>query len=572
MVKFCRRCGAYIPTGRKSCPKCRADIDLKVQLKQLRPSELTVQDVLECFPSRSLRPYQKETIEHMVEAFKSGKKCVILTAPTGFGKSYVNASFASVTRSFYATPQLALIDQMLRDPSLRSRFVEIKGRRNYPCYYEPQRSVHIGRCVTEDYACKERFEVCPYWVQKARAIKAPSVLLSFAYLVAEGQTEGHSESYLGTRTLLVLDEAHNIEEECLNHVSVNVTPFTIPHEIYAKVLPQLREVKTEKQLDKLLESIEASLKAQLEQARKIAETTGLSVMQAEDMERIGRYLETYQQYKSSKSEWVWQIKGDQLFVQPLFAREFMKELIWKRAEHYIISSATIMNPQEYIELIGLHDLLENDEICILPQVPSTFPVENRPVIDRTVGPLSRAGWEENMPKAVRAVEEILREERGNVAIHCHSYDHQKALFENLPEDLGQRLVIHTRRDREERLREWMQSRGKVFLSVAFNEGQDWKYDVCDAQILLKVPFPDLGDKRVKRRLDMGRQQWYDNQAMLEVIQAYGRAVRAEDDKARFYIVDGSFQRLVGKCWKFIPGWFKDALPESFVPGSQTRET
>jgi len=568
LVKFCRQCGTYVPTGRKSCPKCRADIDLKVQLKQLRPSELTVQDVLECFPSSSLRPYQKETIEHMVEAFKSGKKCVILTAPTGFGKSYVNASFASVTRSFYATPQLALIDQMLRDPSLRSRFVEIKGRRNYPCYYEPQRSVHMGRCVTEDYACKERFEVCPYWVQKARAIKASSVLLSFAYLVAEGQTEGHSESYLGTRTLLVLDEAHNIEEECLNHVSVNVTPFSIPHEVYNKLLPQLREVKTEKQLDKLLENIEASLKAQLEQVRKIAETTGLSVMQAEDKERIERYLETYGLYKSSKSEWVWQIKGDQLFVQPLFAREFMKELIWKRAEHYIISSATILDPQEYIELIGLHDLLEKDEICILPQVPSTFPVENRPVIDRTVGPLSRAGWEENMPKAVRAVEEILREERGNVAIHCHSYDHQKTLFDNLPEDLRQRLIIHTRRDREERLREWMQSRGKVFVSVAFNEGQDWKYDVCDAQILLKVPFPDLGDKRVKRRLDMGHQQWYNNQAMLEVIQAYGRAVRAEDDKARFYIVDGSFQRLVRKCWQFIPDWFKEALPASFVPLSQ----
>jgi len=568
LVKFCRRCGAYIPTGRKSCPKCRADIDLKVQLKQLRPSELTVQDVLECFPSSSLRLYQKETVERMVEAFKSGKKCVILTAPTGFGKSYVNASFASVTRSFYATPQLALIDQMLRDPSLRSRFVEIKGRRNYPCYYEPQRSVHMGRCVTEDYACKERFDVCPYWVQKARAIKAPSVLLSFAYLVAEGQTEGHSESYLGTRTLLVLDEAHNIEEECLNHVSVNVTPFSIPHEVYNKLLPQLREVKTLKQLDKLLESIEASLKAQLEQVRKIAETTGLSVMQAEDKERIERYLETYGLYKSSKSEWVWQIKGDQLFVQPLFAREFMKELIWKRAEHYIISSATILNPQEYIELIGLHDLLEKDEICILPQVPSTFPLENRPVIDRTVGPLSRAGWEENMPKAVRAVEEILREERGNVAIHCHSYDHQKTLFDNLPEDLRQRLIIHTRRDREERLREWMQSRGKVFVSVAFNEGQDWKYDVCDAQILLKVPFPDLGDRRVKRRLDMGRQQWYNNQAMLEVIQAYGRAVRAEDDKARFYVVDGSFQRLVGKCWQFIPDWFKEVLPASFVPLSQ----
>jgi len=571
LVKFCRQCGTYMPTGRKSCPKCRADIDLKVQLKQLRPSELTVQDVLECFPSSSLRRYQKEIIEAAVQAFSSGKKCVILTAPTGFGKSYVNASFTSVTRSFYATPQLALIDQMLRDQSLRSRFVEIKGRRNYPCHYHPQRNAHVGRCVTEDYACKERFEVCPYWKQKAKAMETPSVLLSFAYLVAEGQTEGHSESYLGTRSLLVLDEAHNIEEECLNHVSVNVTPFTIPHEIYAKALPQLREVKTEEQLHTLLETIEANLKAQLEQVRKIAETSALTVMQAEDVEQIERYLETYQLYKSSESEWVWQIKGDQLFVQPLFAREFMKDLLWKRAEHHIISSATILNPQEYVELTGLLDVLKEDEISILPQVPSTFPVENRPVIDRTVGPLSRAGWEQNMLKAVQAVEAILREESGNVAIHCHSYDHQRTLFENLPEDLRQRLIIHTRRDREERLREWMQSRGKVFVSVAFNEGQDWKYDVCDAQILLKVPFPDLGDKRVKRRLEMGRHQWYDNQAMLEVIQAYGRAVRAEDDKARFYVVDGSFQRLVWKCWQFIPDWFKEALPASFIPGSDTLE-
>jgi Rad3-related DNA helicase len=59
--------------------------------------------------------------------------------------------------------------------------------------------------------------------------------------------------------------------------------------------------------------------------------------------------------------------------------------------------------------------------------------------------------------------------------------------------------------------------------------------------------------------------------MLDVIQAYGRAVRAEDDKARFYVVDGSFHRLLGKCWNFIPDWFKGALPDSFLPGSQTLE-
>jgi len=309
------------------------------------------------------------------------------------------------------------------------------------------------------------------------------------------------------------------------------------------------------------------LKELLERARKIAETTGLSVMQAEDVDRAERYLENYDLYKSSKSEWVWQIKGDELQVQPLFAREFMKELLWKRAQCYMISSATILDPQQYIELTGLLDVLKKDEICVLPQVPSTFPVENRPVIDATVGPLSREKWEENVPKAIDAVEEILRKESGNVAIHCHSYQHQRALVEGISEDLRPRLIVHMRKDRQERLREWMLSRGRVFVSVAFGEGQDWKYDVCDAQILLKVPFPDLGDMRVKRRLELGYQQWYDNQAMTEVIQAYGRAVRAEDDKARFYVVDGSLPRLVGKCWQFIPDWFKEALPTCLTASS-----
>ena len=170
-----------------------------------------------------------------------------------------------------------------------------------------------------------------------------------------------------------------------------------------------------------------------------------------------------------------------------------------------------------------------------------------------------------MLDAVRVVDEILRREPGNVAIHCHSYRHQEWLVQNLSDDIQPRLIVHTSRDREEKLREWMRSCGKVFVSVAFSEGQDWKYDVCDAQILLKVPFPDLSDRRVKRRLELGHRQWYDNQAMLEAIQAYGRAIRAEDDRARFYVVDGSFMRLIGNCWPFIPDWFKEALPSSLTP-------
>lgn len=520
--------------------------------------------MLSNFPSPSLRPYQKDIISRAVEAFQTGKRCVILSAPTGFGKSYVNSAFTSVTHSFYTTPQLALIDQILSDPLLQSRFVEIKGRQNYHCHHKPHQTVNVGRCETEDYACKERFTVCPYWRQKKRALEAQSVLTSFAYLVAEGQIEGQPETNFGARDLLVVDEAHNIEEWCLNQISLRFAPYTIPEHIYRDFLPKLGRLKTETQLREFLRELKEHLQDILGQYKMLAETTWLSIAQAKDMEKIEHYLMNYRRYISSKSEWTWQLQNDQLLTQPVFAREFMKELVWKRSKYYIISSATILDPQEHSELTGLRTMLDEDEICFL-EAPSTFPAQNRPIIDKSVGPLSKEAWENNKRNALRAIEEILRIEKGNVAIHCHSYHRQQWLAQNISKDLRSRLIVHTSTNRKERLDEWKHSRGKVFVSVAFNEGQDWKYDVCSAQILLKVPFPDLSDKRIERRLELGCRQWYNNQAMLETIQAYGRAIRAEDDKATFYVVDGSFRRLVRNCWSLMPEWFKEALPTSLIP-------
>ena len=529
---------------------------------QVAISELTTRHVLDLFPSSELRPYQEEIITRVVDAFVTGKKCIIIAAPTGFGKSYVNAAFASSVRSFYATPQIALINQIQNDARLFGIFSVVMGKQNYQCYYNPRRRVNVGKCVTDDYPCKERFEVCPYWIRKQAAKNARSVLTSLAYLISEGQAE-EAESYLGSRPLVVLDEAHNLEEQCLNQVAVRITPFSIPVETYDNVRIDLTNVNSDVELKAFLETVEARLYNLIERSQRIVESSGLTPIQAEDLDRAGKYLHNYENYKKSKSDWVWQNRNGQLTLQPVFAREFMRNLIWKRGEHFIISSATILDPEEYAQTVGLLDFLTKDEIEFLT-VPSTFPVENRPIIDVSVGPLSMQHLEANMPRAIRAVEEILRRETGNVAIHCHSYRHQRNLIEGISEEFRSRLIVHSSKDREEKLKEWKYSRGKVFVSVAFNEGQDWKYDVCDAQILLKVPFPDLGDPRIRRRMELGYRRWYSNQAMMEVIQAYGRAIRAKDDKARFYVVDGSLTQLIGDCWDSIPPWFKDALPPSFA--------
>lgn len=121
-------------------------------------------EVLEAFSSRNFRKYQKETLIAMNEAFNSGYKAILLDAPTGAGKSMLNAAFCNIWKSFYATPQLALIDQIIKDKFLKGNFVEIKGRQNYSCYYDPIATCDVGLCQRNpDFECDREKSVLTFY-------------------------------------------------------------------------------------------------------------------------------------------------------------------------------------------------------------------------------------------------------------------------------------------------------------------------------------------------------------------------------------------------------------------------
>ena len=47
--------------------------------------------------------------------------------------------------------------------------------------------------------------------------------------------------------------------------------------------------------------------------------------------------------------------------------------------------------------------------------------------------------------------------------------------------------------------------------------------------------------------------------MLNLVQACGRGMRAEDDQCECFIVDAHFKWFVRKYAKFAPKWFLDAI-------------
>jgi len=72
----------------------------------------------------------------------------------------------------------------------------------------------------------------------------------------------------------------------------------------------------------------------------------------------------------------------------------------------------------------------------------------------------------------------------------------------------------------------------------------------------------MNDERVKYRIEeMNDWDWYNRKAVIQLEQAYGRAVRSKDDEAVFYILDKSAVGLIKRNREMFHDWFLEAIVE-----------
>ena len=69
--------------------------------------------------NRKLRPHQSRAIEKLRKSLGSGKRRLVLQAPTGFGKTrlaaaIVEGALAKKKRVIFTVPALSLVDQTLK--------------------------------------------------------------------------------------------------------------------------------------------------------------------------------------------------------------------------------------------------------------------------------------------------------------------------------------------------------------------------------------------------------------------------------------------------------------------------
>jgi len=514
----------------------------------------TAKEVLELFPAPRFRDkIQKIALYKVAQAFfENGYKVVALQAPTGSGKSLINTAIARAFKDAYlTTPQVMLINQLERDEYIRPHAAFIKGREHYPCIYETGLQADVARCVrVKKFECPFVDE-CPYYVARKKAEKAKIAAMTFAYFLIEGG------KVFQKRELLVVDECHTVEQWGYMQVDIRVDERRFPIQIS---IPEINSIEEAKEWIEMINTKVETVRKNFDNRAKIQ---GLTEDEARYHKRLLRTETKLKRFLKDDGEWVFEIERDgltkALILKPLKTGRFLKNIVWKRADKYLLSSATILSVRKFLMDVGID---ANEALLI--DVPSTFPKENRKTVDLSEGKMTKDQINATLPKVVKTIHRVLikhKNEKG--LIHCHSYKLQQEIVNKLRLlGHGRRIVVHNGDDRNEILENWINREdNSVLFSVNMTEGLDLKDDLARWQVIVKCPYPSLEDKRVKARLERGEWDWYNLQTLRTIIQACGRIVRSPQDYGITYFLDSSIMNLIRRYKKYCPKWFLEQITD-----------
>ena len=105
--------------------------------------------------------------------------------------------------------------------------------------------------------------------------------------------------------------------------------------------------------------------------------------------------------------------------------------------------------------------------------------------------------------------------------------------------------------------------GTVLVSPSSHEGLDLYGDRSRFQVIAKLPYASLGDKRVKRRMENDK-SWYTLHTAQKLIQACGRSIRSDSDYAVTYILDAGFDGFYKRASRFFSPYFLESLRQEEV--------
>ena len=566
-------------------------------------------DLSNYFPFRTIREKQKFVLKEIEDSISSGIKHIFFEAPTGFGKSPIAIALATYFgNSHICTSTIDLQDQYTRDfPFIN----EVKGKRNFICILQEQKNnvsetCEYGPCQKEDeFDCEYKTKLmeytslnigtkqeniflensakskylkkfnlqtrfgdlewkpCDYYHQKWIAIKSSHTIYNYKYLLSDI----YFSNNIKKRNLFIFDEAHNLESEISDFKS-----FTIYNDNIVKLFPNLSlpqnrayEIETwldfcEEYRDNLLEFIDQA-EIEIENGRIREPFTEKNLIDSINREK--NLSQVINDIKLNNDNWlvtnIHKLHNDsinKITITPLDVSNYFNELL-EYSSYNLFMSATILSKDYLCKVTGL----DPSEIKFIQIKESDFPKKNRPIYLMNIAWLNNKNMELHLPLITKTVNNILsihKNEKG--IIHTTSYYQLNYIKNSISKENSNRLIetdpLISRSDVLNK--HYNNKKPSVLISPSLQQGLDLKDDLSRFQIIIKVPYLDLSDKKIST-LKNRDPNWYMWNTVIRLSQAYGRSVRNKDDHASTYILDSNITYLLKHAPNMFPIWFKEAI-------------
>lgn len=529
------------------------------------------------FPS-SFKPKKAQTklIKEIEEAF-SRKKYVIVSAPTGTGKSFLSATLAnssdSPTNSFkeYVTSYEAYAqndsggylkeDEILSEPPFGAFVLTItkalqdqyntlfddcslfKGKSNYACNIDKQSDVEIAPCLTapklKEECCKKNF--CSYYNARNDAIINKFTALNYKIFFT-------IPDHLKRKNYIVCDEASELENEIVKNYTLSIDFDKVKR--YDIPIFKLDTDDFYKAI-KWAEASESKISNYLEELKNNFNEKKGAITEREKFQYlyVRNLLNSFSNILKYKNEASWIIDRQKNVVNfiPLKA-DSLSQNIFDHADKILLMSATIVDHSKFAKSLGIDDY----EYI---EAESSFEAAKSPIYISTKHKLNYNNLQEKIPLISNQIKEICKVHK-NVKgiIHTHTMYIAEQLKKHIGND-DRFLFRESNSTNDMLLSEHSESeKPTVIVSPSLTYGVDLKDDLGRFCIVVKLPYLPLSDKRIKRIFEQDK-VWYTNSMLNGLVQMCGRCTRSENDFSNTYILDGNIEQIILMNRNKLPKYF-----------------
>lgn len=522
--------------------------------------------------------HQIKLIKGVEKAFNRGKKFVICCAPTGTGKSFlaktlsglsspptekfiINIKTYSAYRQDFSGNYINEIDCISQPPfgtfaltitrSLQDQYLRLfpdtdilKGKTNYLCDIDNNYDVETAPCVLVPKIKEECWEKnrCPYFNARNNAVLSKFAVLNYKMFLS-------LPNHVKRKNFLICDEASELEDELVKQFSAEVN-YERLRAYGIEVLPLLTEHrdKTRSWVYELIfqisEKINLIINKVNKKQRTFSQPEKIKVQYLKNVHNTLTTIDTLWR----ECEFVIDKDSKRVVFTPLKINKLTK-YIFDFADNILLMSATIIDHKNFAHNLGITDYE-------YVEVESGFDPQKSPIYVSSKNKLNFKNLSHTLPDICNQINTIINHHKTEKGIiHTHSMEITNFIKNKLQDN--KRLLFRDEFSNNENiLKEHYESTEPTILvspSLAF--GVDLKDHLARFQIIVKLPFPPLSSKYIKKLFDTDK-NWYENKMLNALVQACGRATRSKDDFSTTYILDGNVVNVLKRA--------KDKLPKAFI--------